>query len=693
MFFQILGPVSVTVDGLPVRVGRSRQLTVLALLLINIDKLVPVGRLVDAVWGATPPATADKQIQTCVWRLRTAFEQAGAPAELIETVSGGYQLRMDGGVLDAHLFEDGVRTARELHRRGEVSAAIAEYRSALALFHGPLMAELASPTVQTMAAHWEERRLSVLEERLDVELATGCHAELVSELRVLVAEYPLREHLRAQLMTALYLSHRRADALAVYRAGRATMVASLGLEPGPRLQELQRRIIAGEPLTHPGGAVRPRPTAKAPAQLPADTADFTGRDHELTCLADHLCRSGRGGVVAVVGRPGVGKTALAVHAAHRVRDRFPDGQLHADLGGSTGRPATPHDVLAGFLRALGVSDEHIPSDVATRAALFRSATAGRRLLVVLDDAAGSAHVEPLRPADTGAVLCTSRTTMLDLPGVDVHRLDGLRTDEATALLAHVVGEHRVAREPAGARRLVELCGNLPLAVRAAGARLHARPTHRIDRFADRLTDDSRRVAELSYGTLDLGARLGTAADALPGPARAVWLLLGASDLPTIPVWAAAALVDRSEDETQCLLDTLVDHHLLDVAEGDVLGGSRYRLHPLVRIHARQRCRTEIDTATLATALDRLGEVASWLSARATDIAGGRAQPAAIPAVVERTGCSVLRELDDQATTWLHQEHTTLALLTSTGVTRPRRPELAAWGTRFEGRGVHDVQTA
>ncbi len=662
VFFRILGPLQVTIANREVQLAKNRQLTVLALLLTEVNKIVSVGRIIDAVWGDAPPVTAEKQIQTCVWRLRSAFEKAGAPAGLIETAQGGYLLRLAEGSLDAQVFEKTVLRGRGRAEDGDLGGAVDDYRAALALFQGRPMAELDSPAIETVAAYWAERRLAVLEECLDIELTMGRHRELVSELRLLVDEHPLREQLRARLMTALYLSDRRADALAVYRTGRATLVNNLGLDPCARLQDLHRRIIAGHPLSS-AQPQRARHTTKIPAQLPAGIADFTGRDELLDWLDGELRPDRTGGprIIAIVGLGGVGKTALAVHAAHRLRDHFPDGQLHTDLRGSTD-PLPPTEVLGGFLYSLGVPERGVPEDLAGRATLFRSIVAGKRLLILLDDAASGAQIEPLLPGGSdSSVLCTSQSSMIETPGVTTHRLKGLSTADAVRLLGHLAGGERVAREPESARLIVELCGHLPLAIRAAGARLHGRPTYRLDRFVDRLADENRRMAELTYGSLDTGARLVAGVNRLSPAGRRLWLLLSVLDLPRISAWAAAAVAGVSEDEAQHLLDHLVDHQMLDVVSEDNLGGSRYEFHPLMRIRARKLAADELDAGMFADALDQLIDVFGWLEAHARGVlnpATTNGRPA--PDAVQRIGHSVLRDVTERAELWLAQELPNLA---------------------------------
>ncbi len=588
-----------------VRVGRNRQLTILAVLLVNANKVVPVSALIDAVWSAVPPATADKQIQTCVWRLRNAFAAAGAPSDLVETEQSGYRIRLSEDDLDAHLFERAVRRARELVAANDLAGASLEYRKALSMFHGQPFADVPSASVQAVAARWEERRFSVLEERLDVELSIGHHAELISELKPLVAEYPLRERLCAQLMTALYLSQRRAEALSVYRSSRRALISNLGLEPGARLQELHRRIIAGEPVAQ---SQRTRQAvAKVPEQLPPDIGDFTGREELLDRITRELgTRDGRR-VVALVGPGGVGKTTLAAHAGHLLREQFPDGQLFVDLRGSAD-PVPPEEALQWFLDALGVPEQRVPVALAGRAALFRSLTANKRLLIVLDDIADAAAYEALLPNGDSAVLVTARTSILEIPGVREHRLGGLAPAEAVALFTSLVGTGRVAGEPGWAKLIVELCGYFPLAIRAAAARLRARPAQRLVQFVDRLCDERERVAELSIGALDQGARLASTIERLSPAARDLWLRLSLCDLTTIPEFVASAVIDRSGQDHQRLLDELVNHQVIEVGPADDPGiGPGYVFNPLVRVYARQRAVGELGTATCACVADRVAQ--------------------------------------------------------------------------------------
>ncbi|QHY94278.1 Regulatory protein AfsR [Streptomyces sp. S4.7] len=605
IFFRILGPLQVIIHGKPIRVGRNRQLTVLAALLLHTNRIVPVNSLIDAVWRSAPPATADKQIQTCVWRLRNAFAAAGAPVDLIETEQGGYRIRLGDDDLDAHAFEKSVRRARELVAVGDLESATAEYRSALALFRGQPLADLSGPLTYAVAAHWEERRFSVLEEWLDVGLTLGRHAELISELKPLVAEYPMRERLCAQLMTALHLSQRRAEALTVYRNNRLTQINSLGLEPGPGLQELHQKILSGESIAPPPAvSYQPWPPSKVPAQLPPRVKDFSGRRDLLHRITSDLRADGGPRVLALAGCGGTGKTALAIHVGHALQQHFPDGQLYADLHGQSD-PAAPQEVLHGFLDALGVPEKRIPAGLAARAALFRSVTANKRLLIVLDDVAESSRYEALLPSGDSAVLCTGRASLLKIPGLTEYSVDGLPTDEALDLLASLVGVERVFAEVDSARRIAQLCGHLPLAIRAAGARLRARPRCTLRSFTDRLATQRNRIDELSIGCLDMGARLASSLDQLSPAGYRLWLRLSLCDMEHVPEWMASAVSDRPGEDAQRLLDTLVNLHLLAVAPGAMKDGPTYAFNPLVRDHARQRAAAELGAVAEQDVLDRI----------------------------------------------------------------------------------------
>jgi DNA-binding SARP family transcriptional activator/tetratricopeptide (TPR) repeat protein len=566
--FRILGPLEVRDDGRVLDIGGPRDRRILAALLLDGNRVVPLHRLVEAAWDGRPPATAERQVRNRVAALRAQLTAAGAH---IETEGHGYRLRIAPGKLDADVFDD-------LVARGRAAADPALLRAALALWRGPALAGLGGVagrgglggvggTLAARAAALEDRRLAAIEDRVALDLAAGDH-DCVDELRALVAAHPLRERLVGQLMTALHRSGRVAEALAVYDALAARLADELGLDPSPEVRRL-RETVAREPA------------ALTPQQLPAGVAGFTGREADLAALDRFLADSQTDRAVvisAIAGTAGVGKTALALHWAHRVRDKFADGQLYVNLRGfASAPPVAPVDALGGFLRALAVPAERIPSDLAGAVALYRETLAGRRVLVVLDNAATADQVRPLLPATPGCLALVTSRNVLD--GLDARRLalDVLDPVEAVALLARIVGDDRVDAEPGAAAEVARLCGYLPLALRIAAANLDGSFAAYVERLAagNRLAalevDGDRQAAvraafDLSYERLD-------------EPARRLFRLLGLVPGPDITADAAASLAAVDVGRVRRLLGRLAGAHLVDRA------GDRYSLHDLIRLYA------------------------------------------------------------------------------------------------------------
>ena len=489
-----------------------------------------------------------------------------------------------------------------------------------------------TPLVEAEAERLSELRLGADELRITAELALGGHDQAVAELRRLLADHPLREGLWLLLMRALDGAGRHAEALEAYGQARDAISGQLGVDPGAELRQLHADLLAKD--TAPAGVITagvaepprgtrsraasgPRRQAQrrlGPAQLPADIADFTGRDEQVKRLSDLLSGTGASGdpgavrIAVVAGSGGLGKTSLAVHAAHRVRRRFPDGQLYVDLLGATAAPLLPGDVLARFLRDLGVDGRDIPVDEDERAARYRTTLARRRMLVVLDNARDAAQVRPLLPGSaSSAVLVTTRSRMPDLASTKLVDLNVLDDDEALKLFVKVVGEERAAAEPEATAELLDACAGLPLAIRICAARLVTRSGWTIRAMAGRLTDEHRRLDEMRAGDLAVRASFEVSFTSLPpstdkqgiDPALA-FRLLGLWQGPSISAAAAAALFGVPEYSAEDALEVLVDTHLLESVATD-----RYRFHDLLRVYAAERAEDDLPAAERDAAVARL----------------------------------------------------------------------------------------
>jgi len=603
MDFEVLGPLRVRHGGQPVRLSAPMPRTLLGVLLTRANTPVPVDVLVDALWTGQRDPRAAKKLQLHVHRLRRSLDD---PAR-IRFENGSYLLQVHPGELDAERFEAALAEGTDA---GEPARIVALLRTALRLWRGEPFSDITDlPLLRAEANRLTERRLAGLAQLYAAELACGHANAIIPELVELAARHPMRERLQGLLMTALYQAGRQAEALEVYHRPRDVVVEQLGLQPGIELHRLEHAILTGDPV--PAAPMAP---AITPAQLPADITDFTGRKAQLATV-QHLAAAAdrRAAVlVAITGKAGVGKTTLAVHAAHRLRVHYPDGQLFVNLRGAQAHPLAPADVLARFLRALGVDRAAIPDDVEERAALYRSRLADRRLLLLLDNAAGEAQLRPLLPGTAGcAVLITSRARMAGLNGARMVDLDILEPDQGVELLARVAGPLRVAAEPGAAREIVRRCGFLPLAVRIAGARLGARPHWRLDRLEADLTDEHHLLDKLRHGDLEVRASLALSYDSLDATARCAFRRLGLLEVRDFAPWVTAALLDIPQTRAEELVDTLVDMQLLDVAGRDATGALRYRFHDLLRAYAREVAAAEEPEADRLAALNRAFE--GWLA--------------------------------------------------------------------------------
>ena len=602
MQFAVLGPIEARdADGAALRLPAGRARTVLALLCLSPGRVVSRDRLIDLAWNGAPPTSAPTRLHGFVSELRRALP--AGPEPVIRTVDRGYSLAVPEDRIDLHQVRRLVVRARAHRHQGEAAAAARCLEDALALWRGPAFDGIECAHLQAEADAIEQEHVDALEELADIHLALGLHAALVPRLGELVARYPLREGLRASLMRALAGSGRQAEAIDAYHDLRRRLADELAVDPVPQLRELYASILAGDRellAPRPAQAVQsPQPTQPStaqppatpvPRQLPAAAGHFTGRSGELAWLTGLADRAGSadgfaGAVVisAIDGMAGIGKTTLAVHAAHRQADRFPGGQLFLDLRGYTSgyRPREPDGALEWLLRALGVPAEQIPEDTDARAALYRQRLADTRTLIVLDNAIDEAQVRPLLPGAPGClVLITSRRRLKGLDDAHNLPLELLAPPDAATLLRAVAGAERIPADDPLLTQVAQLCGYLPLALRIAGALLRHRPAWDLRHLAELLREPQRRVAALSDGDRDLAAVFDLSYTGLPELHRLLLRRLALAPGPDADGYAAAALLDTDPQAATGLLEHLVDHNLL-IAQSP----GRYRLHDLIRAHA------------------------------------------------------------------------------------------------------------
>ncbi|GAA2070099.1 AfsR/SARP family transcriptional regulator [Actinomadura alba] len=608
MEFALLGPLVVrTAAGRELPLKRAKHRHLLATLLLRPNTTVTTSLLIDHLWGEHPPPSARNNLKTYVWQLRRMLSALDHGRPHIETSGNGYQITARPDELDTLFFQELTRRGGQALRGGDIVLAEATLSRAVDLWRGDVLQDVTlSEPLRAWAAILTEERLGVLEDLTEARLTLGRHAEMIGPLRRAVRENPLRERLWAQLMLALYREGRSSEALQAYQDLRTHLIIEIGAEPGPAVRRLHQRMLAVDPelgtdrtLTVCGcdkvspleASASPRwvRVRSGPAELPSDAGKFVGRDGEMARLATLLSDpgTGRGSVIAIDGPAGVGKSRLAVRVAHAVASSYPDGQLYVNLHGATPglAPLTPDEVLARFLRSLDAPDVSGRDGVDEAAALFRTRTAGRRMLIVLDNAVDAGQVRPLLPGGSeSAVLVTGRTRLTTLDATVRVHLDILSERDAVDLLAAFAGPERIQRDPEVAARITELCGGLPLAVRIAGARLGDHPHWPIARLAAQLATADSRLDELTHG--DLCVRTSLAAghdlDRHPEAAR-LFTLLGLLDVAEFSASVAAALVDQGTDDVQGCLDTLVRARLLESRAPD-----RYHMHDLIRLFARER---------------------------------------------------------------------------------------------------------
>jgi DNA-binding SARP family transcriptional activator/tetratricopeptide (TPR) repeat protein len=658
--FRLLGNIEVRAAGLRVDVGHARQRSVLAVLLLDVGRMVSAEQLIDRVWGEDPPASVRNVLYGYVARLRAALARAGDPEVALVRRPGGYLLQAEPDQVDLCRFR---RLVAEVPSAADDQQAMALLRSALGLWQGTALAGVDSRWLRTMRDTLDRQRIAVVLELGNIALRQGQHGALISGLAEEAVSHPADERLIGQLMLALYRSGRPAEAAQWYEQTRRYLVDELGADPGPELQAVQQRILQGDPLlagpapagsgtapagpgTAPAGSgTAPAGSGTAPAgsgttpgatrtgcpvprELPVDVAAFTGRAAELAKLDELLVTSGgqtgadpaTAVISAVSGTAGVGKTALALHWAHRAAAHFPDGQLYVNLRGyDPGQPVTASDALAGFLRALGVAGQDIPAGEDERAARYRGLLAGRRILVLADNAGAVAQVRSLLPGSPGCVVVvTSRDSLAGLVARDGAQrldLDLLPHEDAVRLLRVLIGV-RAKADPEAVLVLAEQCARLPLALRVAAELAVARPDVPLTELTSELADQQSRLDLLAAGgdprTAVRSVFSWSYQHLDPGAARA-FRLLGLHPGPGFEPYATAALTNTSLEQARRLLDLLARAHLTQPA-----GPARYGMHDLLRAYAAEQAATYEGAGQLRAALTRLFDYYLYTAAIATD---------------------------------------------------------------------------
>jgi DNA-binding SARP family transcriptional activator len=516
IFFSLLGPLEVRSAAGPVMAGPLKQRIALAILLCHANKVVPVTDLSDAIWGTDTPRTAHKNLQVHISLLRGLLFP-GDGAERLAYRYPGYRIQVGPAELDVLAYQQLVRDGRTAARHGDIQLAASTLHRALRMWRGDALADLASvPAVGAEATHLNNHRAAVYEDWAEAELQLGNHALILEEIEEMVRRHPTRERLRRVQLLALSRSGRHVEALAEYDDLRVTLSREFGLEPSGALQHLYQAILSGDPVARPSSRAAGLPAAVGlpaaagdliphAAQLPRDADDFTGREEDLGALVAAISKASASRVkVAVIGGPpGVGKTTLAVRAAHQLRERFPDGQLFMSMRMPSGRPRTALDALGHLLHMAGL-ESPLPRQLEERAALYRAFMAERALLLVIDDVSDPGTARWLLPG-TGrsGVLVTSRRQLLALDATHHLEVRPFSGAEAARLLTEMIGQARVAAERDAVDVITARCSGLPLAIRIVGTKLRLQPHLPLTQLASRLADERRLLDTLDIGGLSL----------------------------------------------------------------------------------------------------------------------------------------------------------------------------------------------
>jgi DNA-binding SARP family transcriptional activator len=679
MEFGLLGPLVVRRGETELRVPQGNQRMLLAMLLLDKNRVVLPDDIAETLWGPAVPPSAPVTIRNYVRRLRQALGEEGR--DRIGFRRGGYLISVAEDELDVTRFETMMAAAKAAARVGSWGETAAIASEALSLWRGEPLADIGSDALALREGpRLDELRLQTTEIRIEAELQLGRHAEALAELHRLAADHPLREHLYTLLMLTLYRCGRQAEALTAYQQARSALVGELGIEPGSELRELQQQILTADPALdfprQPGtSAGRTRGTSAGvagslapdlPRQLPPAIADFTGRTAELAALTqilDHTSTGTAGTVTigAIGGTAGVGKTALAIHWAHRVAGRFPDGQLYVNLRGfdTSGTSVTAAEAIRVFLDALGMPPGRIPPDSQAQASMYRSVLARKRMLIVLDNARDEQQVRPLLPASPGSlVLVTSRNQLGGLAAVDGAQLISLGVlthAEAVQMLTTWLGSARAAAERGAVDEIARLCACLPLALAVGAARAAARPSFPLAVLAAELRDAASRLEVLDAGDPQASVRavFSWSMRQLSDQAAEMFRLLGIHPGPDISVAAAASLVAIAQADARRRLRELARGHLI----AEHIPG-RYAFHDLLRVYAASLADADGSDAERGAAVGRVLDYYLHTAADAARLLNPTREPIILAAPTP--GAAPAQSADyREALAWFEAEHQVL----------------------------------
>lgn len=667
-WFTLLGPVRAWRGPVEVDLGSPQQRAALAVLLLREGAQASVDELIDAVWGTEAPRSAEKAVRTYVYRLRRALQPDAADAvatpPVIETVGNGYVMRVSADECDLMSFRHELAQAEAARRAGDLGAAAAHLRSALALWQGTPLSGMQGSYAEAHRTTLENLRRSAIEARLTLDFQLGEFRTAAVELTTLVAENPLDEKFRELLMLALYRSGRQAEALNTYRQGQLVLADELGIDPGPALRSTYERILRADPelIESAPEADDVIESLPLPAQLPPDLPNFTGRDDELRQL-DAMLHEGRMSLVTTViaGMAGIGKTTLAVHWAHQVANRFPDGQLYVNLRGfePTGAALTPAEAMRAVLDSLGVPPRTIPADLPAQTVLYRSLLSGRRMLVLADNARDVEQIRPLLPGTPGClVIVTSRThfpSLVAAEGAHPVNLDLLPSADARVFLADRLGLPRLIAEPDATEDIIEHCAGLPLALAIVAARAAINPRFTLAAIAKELRDNENSLDAFSVSDAAVDVRdvFSWSYHTLEAPAARLFRLLALHPGPDVTVSAAASIAGLPRRETRALLATLTRCHLLT----EHVPG-RFFSHDLLRAYAGELTAAHDTETERQAALRRMVDHHLHSAFAAALLLSPNREPIT---VTERAAEVVVEQLADadHAFAWFTEEHDVL----------------------------------